>query len=291
MIFVTVAVSVCVCFFSIFILSQKMYAEKKIENKNRMSIIQETEEDKMFLKAQNIISSLSEKAQAHISISEKEEFIADLKSILEFNNQSSVSDLPLLKLVDKKHFLEKDYVPANLIALKPNAHFNINRNDLSLRKEAYDGLLLLSEAALNDGIKLLVSSTYRSYEYQEKLFARWVLIDGLEEAERESARAGTSQHQLGTAVDFGSITDDFAETKMGKWIYEHASDYGWSLSFPEGYEDVTGYRFECWHFRYIGKDACSFQKKYFSNVQQFMLEFLDAWYLDMKITDKINRLN
>jgi D-alanyl-D-alanine carboxypeptidase len=64
---------------------------------------------------------------------------------------------------------------------------------------------------------------------------------------------------------------------MGKWMYAHAEEYGWSLSFPQGYEDATGYRWECWHFRYIGKAACMFQKKYFNNVQQFMIEFIHAW--------------
>ena len=86
-----------------------------------------------------------------------------------------------------------------------------------------------------------------------------------------------SQHQLGCAVDFGSITDDWGDTKMGKWVYQNAADYGWSLSFPREYEDVTGYMWECWHFRYIGIPACRFQKKWFSDVQQFMLEFIDAW--------------
>ena len=138
-------------------------------------------------------------------------------------------------------------------------------------------LQVMAKAALEDGIKLLVSSTYRSYSYQEKLFARWVAIDGLEEAERESARPGTSQHQLGSAIDFGSITDDFDETSMGKWLYANASKYGWSLSFPKNYEDITGYRWECWHFRYIGVPACQMQRKWFGNVQQYMLEFIDLW--------------
>ena len=101
--------------------------------------------------------------------------------------------------------------------------------------------------------------------------------DGLEEAERYSARPGTSQHQLGLAVDFGSITEDWGDTQMGKWVYGHASDYGWSLSFPKGYEDITGYMWECWHFRYIGKMACQFQKKWFGDIQQFMLEFIHMW--------------
>ena len=57
----------------------------------------------------------------------------------------------------------------------------------------------------------------------------------------------------------------------------HAGDYGWSLSFPAGYEEATGYEYECWHFRYIGEKAALFQKKWFGNVQQYMLEFIAAW--------------
>ena len=239
---------------------------RKVDNIESTSV-----NDEKIQKINRVIESLGKRAQEGIKIFDYDEFLLDLENILRFDLEStkvdsSKNDLPLLYLVDKKHSLSSLYEPVNL-----------NRNDLSLRKEAYDGLLALSNAALKDGIKLLVSSTYRSYSYQERLFQHWVKVDGLEEAERESARAGMSQHQLGTAVDFGSITDDFAKTKMGKWIYENAADYGWSLSFPENYEDVTGYRFECWHFRYIGKDACDFQKKYFDNVQQFMLEFIHEW--------------
>ncbi|MBP3710513.1 MAG: M15 family metallopeptidase [Treponema sp.] len=237
----------------------------------KSSLVQNVERVKLT------INKLSIRAQEGIVIQDYDAFLADLEKIIAFDEASAANDLPLLMLVDKKHHLSSEYEPNALVPLVRNSEFNINRNDLSLRPEAYDALCALSRAALNDGIKLLVSSTYRSYAYQEKLFQRWVEIDGLEEAERESARAGRSQHQLGTAVDFGSITDDFAETQMGRWVYENAAAYGWSLSFPAGYEDVTGYRWECWHFRYIGVEACVFQKKYFSDIQQFMLEFLNAW--------------
>lgn len=205
------------------------------------------------------------------------EFINELNGLLDEERAFRRDDLSLFYLIDKKHTVSSDYVPKNLVKLEKNEYFNINRNDLSLRPDVYEALKDFSIAANKEGIKLLVSSTYRSFEYQKKLFAKWVKIDGLEEAERESARPGTSQHQLGSVIDFGSITDDFAETKMGKWIYENASNYGWSLSFPRNYEDVTGYRWECWHFRYIGKNACEFQKKWFNNVQQYMLEFINAW--------------
>ncbi len=224
-----------------------------------------------------VLSSMSDRAKAAIPNGKPEEFIADLNKVLEAEKNFRQDDLSLYYLIDKKHSVGSDYVPKDLVKLVKNSHFNINRNDLSLRPDSYEALVKMSDAAKKDGITLLVSSTYRSYEYQKKTFEKWVRIDGLKEAERESARPGTSQHQLGVAIDFGSITDDFAQTRMCKWLDAHAADYGWSLSFPQGYEDVTGFRWECWHFRYIGKEACAFQKKWFSDIQQFMIEFIDAW--------------
>lgn len=228
-------------------------------------------------KLNRVLLSMSDRCKASIPNGDPEEFLADLHRVLEVEKNFRTDDLSLYYLIDKKHSVGSDYVPRDLIPVKGNELWNVSRNDLSLRPEAYAALEDLSRAALNDGIKLLVSSTYRSYQYQEGLFNRYVKQDGLELAERYSARPGTSQHQLGVAVDFGSITDDWGDTKMGKWVYDHAADFGWSLSFPQGYEDVTGYMWECWHFRYIGKEACRFQKKWFGNIQQFMLEFLDAW--------------
>ena len=228
-------------------------------------------------KLNRVLLSMSDRCKASIPNGDPEEFLADLHRVLEVEKNFRTDDLSLYYLIDKKHAVGSDYVPRDLVPVKGNELWNVSRNDLSLRPEAYAALEDLSRAALNDGIKLLVSSTYRSYQYQEGLFNRYVKQDGLELAERYSARPGTSQHQLGVAVDFGSITDDWGDTKMGKWVYDHAADFGWSLSFPQGYEDVTGYMWECWHFRYIGKEACRFQKKWFGNIQQFMLEFLDAW--------------
>lgn len=237
----------------------------------------QTELNPEIEKLNRVLLSMSDRCKTAIPNGDPEEFLADLHRVLEVEKNFRTDDLSLYYLIDKKHAVGSDYVPRDLIPVKGNELWNVSRNDLSLRPEAYAALEELSRAALNDGIKLLVSSTYRSYQYQEGLFNRYVKQDGLELAERYSARPGTSQHQLGVAVDFGSITDDWGDTKMGKWVYDHATDFGWSLSFPQGYEDVTGYMWECWHFRYIGKEACRFQKKWFGNIQQFMLEFLDAW--------------
>ena len=232
-----------------------------------------------YKKIDSVLSKMSQRAQNEIKIPEnkKEEFLKDLHFVLAEEKKYASDDIPLYTLIDKKHPVQKSYEPTHLVNLDGSTLFNVNKKGLSLRSEAKDSLDNMAKAAQNDGIKLLVSSTYRSYAYQEKLFNYWVYIDGLEEAERESARPGTSQHQLGTAVDFGSISDDFAETQMGKWVYFNADKFGWSLSFPKEYEDITGYRWECWHFRYIGVPACRFQQRWFLGVQQYMLEFIDLW--------------
>lgn len=230
-------------------------------------------------KFSRVFQKMSARAKEAICVTEenKTEFIKDLYAILEEEKTFRADDKSLFFLIDKKHTASSSYAPKDLVSLKKNSLFDLNKAGMKIRPEAYSALNEMAQAALNEGIRLLVSSAYRSYSYQENLFNYWVSVDGLEEAERESARPGTSQHQLGTAVDFGSISDDFDKTQMGQWIYKNAADYGWSLSFPKGYEDVTGYRWECWHFRYIGKNACRFQQKWFGGIQQFMLEFIDCW--------------
>ena len=230
-------------------------------------------------KFSRVFQKMSARAKEAICVTEenKTEFIKDLYAILEEEKTFRQDDKSLFFLIDKKHTASSSYAPKDLVFLKKNSLFDLNKAGMKIRPEAYSALNEMAQAALNDGIRLLVSSAYRSYSYQENLFNHYVNVDGLEEAERESARPGTSQHQLGTAVDFGSISDDFDKTQMGQWIYKNAADYGWSLSFPKGYEDVTGYRWECWHFRYIGKNACLFQQKWFGGIQQFMLEFIDCW--------------
>ena len=230
-------------------------------------------------KFSRVFQKMSARAKEAICVTEenKTEFIKDLYAILEEEKTFRADDKSLFFLIDKKHTASSSYAPKDLVFLKKNSLFDLNKAGMKIRPEAYSALNEMAQAALNDGIRLLVSSAYRSYSYQENLFNYWVSVDGLEEAERESSRPGTSQHQLGTAVDFGSISDDFDKTQMGQWVYKNAADYGWSLSFPKGYEDVTGYRWECWHFRYIGKNACRFQQKWFGGIQQFMLEFIDCW--------------
>lgn len=135
-------------------------------------------------------------------------------------------------------------------------------------------VLAMAEAAQEAGAELVFSSSYRSYSYQEGLFNRYAARDGVEAANRYSARAGQSQHQLGTVFDLGDITNAFAETRAGKWMADNAHRFGFSLSYPRGYEEETGYQWESWHWRYIGVAACELQREYFGNLQFRFLEWL-----------------
>jgi D-alanyl-D-alanine carboxypeptidase len=182
----------------------------------------------------------------------------------------------LYMLVDKTHPLPPGYEPDDLVSLQ-NGAYRIGRNDLSLRREAEAALDRMAEAARADGVTLLASSSYRSETYQKEVYERNVRQSGQETADRESARPGRSQHQTGLVIDFGSITDAFADTAAGKWMAENAGRFGWSLSFPDGYEHITGYRWESWHYRYVGVALAAFIDTYFDGIQQYALQFIHAY--------------
>jgi D-alanyl-D-alanine carboxypeptidase len=221
---------------------------------------------KILVKAE-IPTDLSRKIIS--TAAESPSFILDLLACME-------GDSYLRMLVDKNHALPEGYAPGDLVELKGGS-YEAGRNGLMLRREAADALEEMAAAAKAEGISLIASSTYRSYEYQVTVYNRVVAEMGQEAADRESARPGRSQHQTGLVVDFGSIDDSFAGTKAGRWMLRNAGRFGWSLSFPDGYEAITGYRWESWHYRYVGRSLAAFTDTYFNGIQQFALRFIYEW--------------
>ena len=242
-----------------------------------LSTPQEEKLIKLLTAVPSVFSDAKGEAQSlaqHI-LEHKKAFLADLDAVLAADTED------LLIRVDKNVYLDENYVPDALVSLTPETtqagSYVIHRADLALRAPVEKELSRMAKAAREEGITLVVSSSYRPYTYQKKVYERNVAQMGKEAADRESAHPGASQHQLGTVIDFGSITDEYAKTPAGKWLYENAGKYGWSLSFPDGYEYITGYRWECWHYRYVGPLAVRFQEKWFNNIQQYMIEFIHAW--------------
>lgn len=199
--------------------------------------------------------------------------------LLDAARQQALAADGLLRLVDKQHILPADYIPTDLVNLA-EYQFDLARNPMLLRQAAMEDLLAMVAAARAKGISLLISSSFRSYEYQSEVYPRHVNTMGLAGANQVSARPGHSQHQLGTAIDFGSITDAFASTAAGQWLVAEAWRFGFSLSYPRGLTAITGYNWESWHYRYLGRAACQLEHDYFDGIQQQLLEFLAAYFTD-----------
>jgi len=177
-------------------------------------------------------------------------------------------------LVDKSHALSKTYIPKGLININDYGIKTTKRN-LQLCSILLPDLTAMKETANLKGIKLIIGSAYRSYAYQERLYSHYVKMEGREKADRESARPGHSQHQLGTTMDFYPIKDSFIETKQGIWLSRNAWEYGFSLSYPPNSESITGYKYEPWHYRYVGRDAAYLINRYFLGEQQLFLMFFN----------------
>ena len=165
-----------------------------------------------------------------------------------------------LILVNKNKPLEKDYKPNNLVKIKTKLN-----KDIYLEEKTYKYVTkLLEEANKIFDTELIVESGFRDYNYQEKLFQKELKIKGsMEEVNKTLAFPGESEHQTGLAVDIGFINgglyDPYYEIEEYKnefkWLSQNAHRYGFILRYPLGKENITGYSYEPWHFRYIGNIA------------------------------------
>ena len=157
----------------------------------------------------------------------------------------------LLVLVNKNNQLSNDYIPKNLESISLR-HAN---KDKYLRKEAKDAFEKLSSEAAALGYRIVAVSAYRDYNYQNELFNYYVEEKGLEYALDCSAKPGHSEHQTGLAVDVEGENkdyDNFEDTKEFSWMKDNAHRFGFILRYPKGKEHITGFKYEPWHYRYVG---------------------------------------
>ena len=158
-----------------------------------------------------------------------------------------------LFLINRQHSVSERYIP------EPIRTTETTGVSQKMREDAAAALEALFAGAEEDDIRLYTVSGYRSYSTQKTIYARKVRNTGSEKAaDKLVARPGTSEHQLALAMDLGTRTDQslserFAKTKEGQWVYQNAHRYGFIVRYLEGYEDVTGYDYEPWHIRYVGQ--------------------------------------
>lgn len=167
-----------------------------------------------------------------------------------------------MALVNKTYTLPGDYIPEDLI--RPKVAFSFGNQDIEksyLRKEAANALEEMFAAANKEGIQLYASSGYRSYDRQVEVFQFEVNKSGEDKAAQVVAIPGSSEHQTGLAMDITGesvqflLIEELEKKPEGKWLKENAHRFGYILRYPKGKEKVTGYQFEPWHFRYVGKKA------------------------------------
>lgn len=155
-------------------------------------------------------------------------------------------------LVNKYRFLGSTFVPE---LVRMDSQY-ANYSSACMEPTAYEWFTRMVDDARQEGLWLYCVSAYRSYSYQNTLYQSYVRKSGRALAETYSARPGYSEHQTGLAVDINTASRSahFENTKQYRWLVENSWKYGFILRYPEGKQDITGFVFEPWHYRYVGQE-------------------------------------
>ena len=184
-----------------------------------------------------------------------------LSRLIPCRERTNANDLIIY--IDKQYPVSRDYVPPDLVDLAIYVPGRLILGEHYMRQEAAEALGQMVEAMVAEDLQPTILSAYRDFNLQAASYAKWQR-EQPERADVISARPGSSEHQLGTTVDFGSpelvrlvgpnfqFHQQFANTSEGEWLADNAHHYGFTLSYPEASFSITGYEYEPWHFRYIG---------------------------------------
>lgn len=151
-------------------------------------------------------------------------------------------------VVNKSYSLPSNYVPNNLVSI--NGYIKV----VDYVKTAFTELVSDSTSL---GLNIYASSGYRSYSDQKYIYNNYVSWDGQENADTYSARAGHSEHQTGLAIDVNTVDSSFEGTDESNWLKDNCYKYGFIIRYPKGKDDITGYMYEPWHIRYVGKELAT----------------------------------
>ena len=178
----------------------------------------------------------------------------------EFYNHDMQVDLSKkdLILVNKFYKLDSNYIPEDLFTI------DSKYGQGQIKSNVYEAYKKMYNDATKQNLHLKITSPYRSYNTQSNLYNKYVNRDGKAKADTYSARPGYSEHQTGLALDIITSTsnlDTFENTQEFKWLQANAYKYGFILRYPKDKEDITGYSYESWHYRYVGEETAKKIKK------------------------------
>lgn len=183
--------------------------------------------------------------------------------------------------IDGYMIVNKTYsLPSNYIPQDTEVPVTSEWSTKSLNKELMEAYRQLQSAASSNGLNIYISSGYRSYNTQKNLYNNYVAKDGKAQADKYSARAGYSEHQTGLCFDLNTIDDSFQYTDEGIWVNQNAYKYGFIIRYPKGKESITGYQYESWHLRYVGRELA---EKLYNNGNWITME--EYFGIDSKYAD------
>ena len=163
-----------------------------------------------------------------------------------------------LMLTNKFNKLNSDYNKDNMVNVSKLYCYG---DDQMLTSEAYEAFKEMFNEAKKENLTLIIYSSFRNYEDQEKIYNYYKDTKGEEDADKIAAKPGHSEHQTGLSVDiqtYGSSQKTFEEFDEFKWLQENAYKYGFILRYPKDKEYITGYEYESWHYRYVGKEVAKY---------------------------------
>mgnify|MGYP004472725611 FL=1 len=188
-----------------------------------------------------------------------------------YTNINTLHDyLDITTLVNKYNKLPDNYEIDDLVTLDEE----YSSRGEKIREIAYKDLKVMFDKAREDGINLNVISGYRTSEKQNTLFNNSVKKNGIEHALMYSAKMGHSEHQLGLAIDINTTQESFKNTNEYKWLKNNSYKYGFIERYKENKENITGFAYEPWHYRYIGIDNAT--KVFTENItyEEYVIKFL-----------------
>ena len=180
-----------------------------------------------------------------------------------------------LMLVNKFNYLDENYAPDDIV--KVSVQFAYGDNEI--KKEVYEKFRSMYNDAKKEGLYLIITSSYRDYNFQKELWDSYANQKGDEWADSVSARAGYSEHQTGYTLDivtYNANMSSFEKTDEFKWLQDNAYKYGFILRYPKNKEDITGYSYESWHYRYVGKDVATKIKKLGITFDEYYAYFIEG---------------
>lgn len=197
----------------------------------------------------------------------------------EENNVIIANPNDILVLVNKERNLPADYEPEDLVIPDVPFPFEGDKPKKYMRQEAAKALEQLFVDAQHAGVELYALSGYRSYKTQEANFNREARLKGESLANKTVAYPGQSEHQTGLAMDITRksapylLDCEFGQTPEGIWLYQNCHRYGFIIRYPEDKEYITGYSYEPWHIRYVGREVAQYLYDNNLTLEEFFLDY------------------